>query len=177
MSISPRTVWKSQPQVRRAYATRVGYGPILRSEILRNIHNSKKPWTRTGVPRVDTPRVVTPRKVWKTQPGVRRASATRGGYGPIPGSAILPNIYSNKPWTKTGVPRVDTAPQGVENPTQGSQSQRQPGRIRSYPWIRNSSKHLHSNKPWTKTGVPRVDTAPQGVKTQPRVRRASATRG
>ena len=45
-------------------------------------------------------------------------SATRAGYGPIPGSEILPYIYdSSKPGTTTVVLRVNTAPHGVETPT------------------------------------------------------------
>ena len=44
----------------------------------------------------------------------------RGGQRPIPGSETLPNLYSsNQPGAKTVIPQVDTAPTGVETPTQG----------------------------------------------------------
>ena len=44
-----------------------------------------------------------------------RSRRTRGGKLPIPGSEIIQHPYNcNYPWTKTKIPRVDTAPQGVE---------------------------------------------------------------
>ena len=69
-------------------------------------------------------RVKTARMVWKPRPhrpiaywpGLEnRASATRGRQGPIPGSEIPLYMYnSDNLWTKTVIPRVETAPQGVE---------------------------------------------------------------
>ena len=42
-----------------------------------------------------------------------------GRIGIISGSEIRPYLYnSNEPGTKTQIPRVDTAPRGVETPTQ-----------------------------------------------------------
>ena len=50
---------------------------------------------------------------------VHRASAPRGGEVPIPALEILQYISnSNNSGTKTQINRVDTAPQGVETPTQ-----------------------------------------------------------
>ena len=52
---------------------------------------------------------------------VRKKRKARGGQGPIPGSEILSYLYnSNKPGTMTVIPRVDTAPHGVETPTKGT---------------------------------------------------------
>ena len=74
------------------------------------------------------PRVLTaPHGVEKPQPHLQiadwlglenKASATRRRQGPIPGLEIPPYICnSDNPGTKTAIPRVDTAPQGVETPT------------------------------------------------------------
>ena len=64
--------------------------------------------------------------MWKTQShwpiadwlGLEsKASATRERQGPIPGSEIPPYTYnSDKLWTKTVIPRGETAPHGVETP-------------------------------------------------------------
>ena len=65
----------------------------------------------------------------------------RAGYGPNPGSEILPYIYNtNKLGTKTVDAGVATVPNGVETPTWGCQ--RHPGMIRSHPRIINPSIHL-----------------------------------
>ena len=69
------------------------------------------------------------------------------------------------PTTKMVVPRVDTAPDGVETPTWGSWSQRHPGRIISHPRIRNTSIHVQLQQRGTKTVVTRGDTTPHGVDT------------
>ena len=39
----------------------------------------------------------------------------------MPGLEMIPYLYNFKPGTKTVIPRVDTAPHGVETQTQGTQ--------------------------------------------------------
>ena len=49
--------------------------------------------------------------------GAPKASATRGGYGLVPGAETPPYHYNYvTPGMKTGVPRVDTAPHDVGTP-------------------------------------------------------------
>ena len=86
------------------------------------------------------PRSIPPRTVWKPQPhwhladwlGLmeparresclssqrRRPAAPGKDEVPSPDQKILPYLYNaNKPGTKTQIPRVDTAPHGVDTPT------------------------------------------------------------
>ena len=66
---------------------------------------------------VETPAALTGRSL--TGPGiVHKASAPRGGYVSIPGLEILQYLYnSDNLGTKAVIPRVETAPHGVETPT------------------------------------------------------------
>ena len=80
---------------------------------------------------------------------------------------------SNNPETKTDIPRVDTAPQGVENPTPladlrrfgwGSWPMSRLTRGLSGPMSESEIFRgiYTSNNPTTKTDIPRVDTVPYG---------------
>ena len=86
------------------------------------------------------------------------------------GSEIFPYIYnSDEPGTKTAVPRVDTAPDGVENPTQladwlGFVEPAPPGEDRvSSPDQKSFHKCSNPTNQGCKTVPPRVETAPHGV--------------
>ena len=92
---------------------------------------------------------------------------------------------------KTNIPRVDTAPQGVETPNltttnrfmdscrlmETARGENVPRdnvevtphteMINSHPGITNSPYMYNSNNPGTKMDKPTVNTAPQGVETPP----------
>ena len=101
-----------------------------------SIFNSNSPMTKTQILRGDTApqglgystrlAILSLAEAHGTRTGrelsfetTPRSRRTRGGYVPISGSGILPYLCnSNNPRTKTQIPRVDTAPESVENTTQ-----------------------------------------------------------
>ena len=121
---------------RRPRHTWGGKGLILGSETFSYLYNSIIPGTEMQIPLVDTaPQVVqTPTQL----PGCSSAEAhrnrasrelplgttsrsrhTRGGYNLFPGLKYFHSIFTfNNPGMKSQIPRVNTAPQGLETPTQ-----------------------------------------------------------
>ena len=80
--------------------------------------NSHELGTKTVPPRVDTASH-SGSSNWLVADwmGFVEFRRTRGGQGLITSSKIFPCLYnSKKPGTKTVIPRVDTAPHGVETP-------------------------------------------------------------
>ena len=74
---------------------------------------------------------------------------------------------SNNPGTKAGIPRVDTAPQGVETPQScligaHGRCSAAPGDDKTHLRVRNPSEYVQLQPFGDKNGHPRVDTAPHG---------------
>ena len=94
--------------------------------------------------------------MWGPQLKIRRSSTTRENKAPSLDHKSF-QIYaynSYKPWTKTVVRRVDTAPYGLEIPTWGSWSQSHPGRIRCRSRIINPSINLQLQETGDENGGP-----------------------
>ena len=84
---------------------------------------------------------------------------------------------SNEPGTKTIVPRVDTAPHGVETTTWCWWSHTHKGRITSYPRIKDVYIYLQLRQTGDENGAPESIPPFMVWKPQLDIRRASGTRG
>ena len=161
--IPPRTVWKHQPEIRRASSTRrIRSHPQIRVPY---IHYPNKPRTKIVVSRADVALHGVENPTWGSW--TQRRPGRIGFHPPIRNPSM--HVQLQQTGDDNGGPPGRCRPARVETPTWGSRSQCRRGRIRSYRRIRNPSMHLQLQQTGnenTKMLVLRVDIAPRGVKNQ-----------